>query len=538
MMHTPPYHCEICNPHRPGKVETRTKAQIAALNEELQKSYVATKAANEAHQEAANRRVAEQEKQDQANKVRVFVVIGVFFDGTLNNASNTAAGMMCGAHHPIKPEDLDASCQPYMTDPDSSYGNDISNVAKLSELYYAPKALQPGEQGKLAYRKIYIDGIGSLAGEEDSSLGAGTGRGETGVAGRVQLAFDQINQLVQDIYKQDTNNEITGILFDTFGFSRGAAAARHFATEVALGCNGPLKNVLRRNKPAFSRYFLGEYPLHFNMGFIGLFDTVAATAGLSNLLNVSSGTTPGLNIALPPSDFRNVVQLVARDECRGNFALNRVGPEHPEIVVPGVHSDVGGGYRAEADECVLVLPMQGLTVAANCDLKTTSIYEEALQTKLDMIAQGWPAGMLEIITPSPIELAPDPRDRLAPRQKRVFASLQLKRTVRGELSRVYLRVMCELAKQKHVKFDDLDEQRADYILPPELQSLCDRFVAGDYSTTTAEEALLKLRYIHTSANWNNPMTRQHGRGLGVFYFNAPTENGIRVQHPHAVRGRR
>ena len=239
------------------------------------------------------------------------MVIGVFFDGTLNNASNTAAGMMCGTHHPIKPEDLDASCQPYMTDPDSSYGNDISNVAKLSELYFSSDELQVGEQSKLAYRKIYIDGIGSLAGEKDSSLGASTGRGETGVAGRVQLAFDQINQLVQDIYKQDTNNEITGMIFDTFGFSRGAAAARHFATEVALGCNGPLKDVLRHNKPAFSRYFLGEYPLHFNMGFIGLFDTVAATAGLSNLLNVSSGTTPGLNIGLPPSDFRNVVQLVA-----------------------------------------------------------------------------------------------------------------------------------------------------------------------------------------------------------------------------------
>jgi hypothetical protein len=98
--------------------------------------------------------------------------------------------------------------------------------------------------------------------------------------------------------------------------------------------------------------------------------------------------------------------------------------------------------------------------------------------------------------------------------------------------------MYELAKQKKVKFDDLDEQEPDYILPTELQSLCDRFVAGDYSTTPAEEALLKLRYIHTSANWNNPMTQQHGRGLQVFYFNAPTENGIRVQHPHAIRGRR
>jgi hypothetical protein len=267
MMHNPPYRCEICDPRRPGKVETRTKAQIAAHNEELQKSYVATKVATKAHQEAANRRVAEQEKRDQANKIQVFLVIGVFFDGTLNNASNTAAGMMCGAHHPIKPEDLDASCQPYMADPDSSYGNDVSNVAKLSKLYFSSEELQAGEQGKLAYRKIYIDGIGSLAGEKDSSLGASTGRGETGVAGRVQSAFGAIGRIINDIYEQDTNNEITGIIFDTFGFSRGAAAARHFATEVALGCNGPLKDVLRRNKPAFSRYFLGEYPLHFNMGY-------------------------------------------------------------------------------------------------------------------------------------------------------------------------------------------------------------------------------------------------------------------------------
>ncbi|MEB0200129.1 DUF2235 domain-containing protein, partial [Pseudomonas sp. 5S4] len=73
---------------------------------------------------------------------------------------------------------------------------------------------------------------------------------------------------------------------------------------------------------------------------------------------ISSSVTPGLNIALPSSDFSYVVQLVARDECRDNFALNKIGPDHPEIIVPGVHSDVGGGYRAEADECVLITPMQ------------------------------------------------------------------------------------------------------------------------------------------------------------------------------------
>ncbi|MDB6144943.1 MAG: hypothetical protein JWP80_3987 [Pseudomonas sp.] len=473
---------------------------------------------------------------DDETPVRITLRIGVFFDGTLNNATNTAMGMLCGAHHAITPEDLHASCQPYMADPDSSYGNDLSNVAKLNDLYYAPEKLQPGKQGKLAFRKIYVDGIGSVLGEEDDKTGAGLGRGETGVAGRVESAFDEIGRLIRNIYKKDANNQITGVIFDTFGFSRGAAAARHFATEVARGQRGPLKNVLNNNRAAFSRTFTGDYQRGFDMGFIGLFDTVAAIGGLYNLLNISSGHTPWVDIALPKQLFRDVVQLVARDECRYNFALNKVGPEHPEIIVPGVHSDVGGGYRAEADESVLVIPMQGLTVAANCDVKTTSIYREAEQARLQMIANGWPAEALEIVTPPSLELPPDPQDRMAPRQKRVFASLQIKRTVRGELSRVYLRVMYELAKQKQVIFREFKEQDSNHVLPPELQPLCDRFLAGDYRITPTEDVLLKKRYIHTSASWNNPMTGKDGEGLDLLYFNSPTADGVRVLHPHTVRG--
>lgn len=520
----------IVRPHD-GKMTPEQRAE----NEILQRQVDAAKAAGEAHEQASFRRVEEAERRKQAAKIEVFLIIGVFFDGTGNNASNTAAGILCGAHHAIEPEDLDVSCKPYMSDPDSSYGNDFTNVAKLSDLYFSPEKLQPAEQGKIARRKIYVDGIGTVAGEKDSFIGAGTGRGETGIAERVKKVFEQISRVIKNIHENDSNNQITSVLFDTFGFSRGAAAARHFATEVALGERGPLKDVFDSNKDAFSRDFIGDFKHKFRMGFIGLFDTVAATAGFSNRLNVSSGITPGLNLVLPTSISRDVVQLVARDECRANFALNKVGPEHLEITLPGVHSDVGGGYRAEAEECVLVSPMQALTVAANCDVKTTSIYQDARQAKLNMIAKGWPAEMLEIITPPPMELAPDPQDRLAPREKRVFAGLQLKRPVRGELSRVYLRVMYELAKQKKVKFEDLDEQDSAYILPPELGPLCERFIAGDYSTTPAEEAQLKLRYIHTSAHWNNPVTQKHGWGLKVLYFNAPTENGVRVQHPHVIR---
>ncbi|MEB0248475.1 DUF2235 domain-containing protein, partial [Pseudomonas sp. 10S5] len=113
-------------------------------------------------------------------------------------------------------------------------------------------------------------------GEKDSKLGSSLGRGETGVAERVQSVFVAIGRHIRDIYKQDPNNEITHIMFDVFGFSRGAAAARHFATEVAKARNGPFGVALNSQKIAFSPEFIGQYKKDIRIGFIGLFDTVAA----------------------------------------------------------------------------------------------------------------------------------------------------------------------------------------------------------------------------------------------------------------------
>jgi hypothetical protein len=464
-------------------------------------------------------------------KNQISLRIGVFFDGTGNNASNSALGALCGAQHPVRAEDLDASCKPYMADPDSSYGNDITNIRKLSEIYKDDQTPADAGSQKQISRVLYIYGIGTKPGQKDSLLGAGTGRGNTGVEGCVQNAFVRIKELLNDIAKENSDHEISFLTFDAFGFSRGAAAARHFANEVVRGKQGPLGPILQNNAKAFGPCFLGTYSSDINMGFIGLFDTVASVAGLSNLGNVSSAITPGINLHLPSRYFRNVVHLVARDEHRANFALSSVGPEHTEITLPGAHSDIGGGYLAEAQECVLVSPMQALTVRQGVDVKSTSIYQEALQVKTKMINQGWPANMLEIVTPPPKQLPRDPQDRLAPRQQRVFVGLQLKRSVSGELSRVYLQVMYELAKQKGVPFGDMQET-PDYLVPPAIQPLCDRFIAGNYSTTDAEETLLKERYIHMSAHWNSPLGKTTNRGLKQVYINAPTADGMRLLHPH------
>lgn len=464
-------------------------------------------------------------------KIGIALRIGVFFDGTGNNANNTAAGLLCGAQHPIAPEDIPASCQPYMKDPDSSYGAGPTNVKKLFSLYKKTQKAEGDGFLKHASSSIYVEGIGTESNQKDSVVGSGMGRGETGVVGRVQESFTQIKLAVEETLRENPGTEIASLTFDTFGFSRGAAAARHFSNEVVRGKQGALGGLLNSNAGDFSRNFDNQYGNGIKMGFIGLFDTVPSIAGFTNFGRVKSPIAPGVRLYLDRQYFTDVVHLVARDECRANFALSRVKPAHPEYTFPGVHSDIGGSYLDEVEECVLVSPMQTLAVPLYVDVSTTSIYQDAARVKSEWIARGWPDHLLEIVTPASFKIPQEYQDRLSPGQKRVYAALQLKRPVSGKLSRVYLRVMHQLAKEKGVQFSDIPAGD-EFSIPAELQSLCDRFLAGNYRTTPEDESLLELKYIHTSANWNHPLGRRDGSGIDAVYINAPTEDAIRVQHPH------
>nr|WP_269137377.1 DUF2235 domain-containing protein [Pseudomonas sp. PGPR40] len=472
------------------------------------------------------------EAREEATHVKITLRIGVFFDGTGNNPFNVEMGRKCGAHHPVSAEDMGGSCKPYMQDPDSSYGGDVTNVARLHDLYMT--SIDQGEiiQKKLAFDKVYVEGIGTTAGGQDSLLGMAWGRGETGIEARVFQAFSRIKQRLRTFQGRYPDIQISSLILDVFGFSRGAAAARHFACLCLSGTNSPLRETLDLPNSLFARGFSKVFGEGVNIGFIGLFDTVASVGGLSNLGYVRSPTAPGVKLYLMPRFFPNVLQLVARDEYRANFALNSVGPDHQEISLPGVHSDIGGGYRDDIEECVLLSPMQALEVGAFTDVKTTSIYRDAQRERANWHAKGWPLEMLELITPDPVMLLPEPRVRNAPKQKRVFVGLQLRRKIGAGLSRVYLRVMYEAAKKHGAEFDDLQED-PELAPPAELQPMCERFVTGDYRITAAEEQLLKLHYIHLSAHWTP--TFLSGPRITRFemaYVNVPTTDAVRVHHPH------
>ena len=396
--------------------------------------------------------------------------LGLFFDGTGNNAANAALDEV---------EPIERS---------GSHSTATTNVVKLSQLYAGPPGM---------VKAIYLEGIGTCAGQADSFSGSALGRGSTGVVARVEQALAAVREAMSTV---GAGRPIT---IDLFGFSRGATAARHCANQL-LRIPG------------------------VRVGFIGLFDTVAAIGGLANLGRVHSAVAPGVNLHLDPARFADVVHLVARDEQRKNFALAQVCSGHVEIELPGAHSDLGGGYFTQAREQLFIGPMQTLTVALGTKVEATSIYRDALRLRDKWLAQGWPPQCLSIITPPPTRLA----GRDQPPQQQVYAALQLQRDVRGELSRVYLRVMHGLALARGVPLLPVPETEG-YTVPHVLQPLCQRFLAGDYRTSPEEERVLRLAYIHVSAHWNPPQGLQGNAprmGAKALYINAPAANGERLRY--------
>jgi len=118
-----------------------------------------------------------------------------------------------------------------------------------------------------------------------------------------------------------------------FGFSRGAAEARafvHWLYEIVepwgSGCG----------------YNLAGVPM--NLTFLGLFDTVASV-GMAAMFRISEGKlswADGEMMSIHP-EVKKCVHFVALHEQRMNFPVD-LATTGTEVLYPGMHSDVGGGY--------------------------------------------------------------------------------------------------------------------------------------------------------------------------------------------------
>ncbi|AGA84743.1 PAAR domain-containing protein [Stutzerimonas stutzeri] len=458
------------------------------------------------------------EQPQQQARQGITLRIGVFFDGTGNNLANAAVTEKCRRDDLTLLDERTLGevvdyCRAhgfggsegngfFTQTPDNSYGNAPSNVAQLFDLYQDDATRSLAKDERSASIKAYLEGIGTSSGAADSIYGQATGMGDTGVGARVIQSPNTIRVQLGLFAESNPNVQIDALEFDIFGFSRGAAAARHFANEVLKANGGVLAELLRPGQFGLSEDF--EWSGQACINFIGLFDTVAAVVDPMGWdFSPADHLNRGINLYLPPGCARKVIQLTARDEMRWNFALNSVAPHHQEIALPGAHSDIGGGYLPIAREKLILSRPVSSTVPAGTPIESTHAWRETSRQYEKWMALGLPEDQLKKEVRRIRKL--NPRGVNHPPEDWVLGLVTIDRQIRGELALVYLRVMRELAVQQDVPFDFIDERERAIALPKELQKIADKLMAfskgGRYDLDKNEERLLRRNYIHLSANW-------------------------------------
>ena len=252
-----------------------------------------------------------------------------------------------------------------------------SNVARLF--------LSHRDDAVNGVKAIYIPGIGTYF-KDIGDVGhttRGLGFGHMGQE-RLDWAFARFDEAIRkaELRANNPTNKIRSIRVSVFGFSRGATLARAFVRELAARCDvasGQWR--LKVNSAPIEVIFLGLFDTVASVGLpmsanntpgatsTGVYDIettlkVRGDLGANNILSMAFGA-PGADPApgaydghaawadglRVPGLVSRCVHMVAGHEFRNSFPVDSVldGTRYPvgcsEMVYPGAHSDVGGGYQ-------------------------------------------------------------------------------------------------------------------------------------------------------------------------------------------------
>lgn len=375
----------------------------------------------------------------------VTIRVAVFFDGTLNNRTNVGLGQQ----GMIK---------------DDSYEIALTNIAIL-EGYYAPSV-------NYDYSfSIYIEGVGTTDEKRDNTFAAALGKGRTGVVDKVNSGISKVASRIMKAFKSET--PIDCVHVDCFGFSRGAAAARHFIHNIIVEDYGTLKLKLESYG-----YSVNEVKAKF----IGLYDTVASCG-----FNHSDDTDELRLDAIKHAE--QAVQLAAADEHRKNFPLTNVNSASDgiQIFLPGAHSDIGGGYVDGMDEIdIQILDLDRIFGLSEADKVTFD------RERRWVVMSGWC-------------LEEEIQDLNSWHELKIT-----RRSISNRYSRIPLKMMADFANRKGVNFTS--RLMIDNAIPPALKeaelllaSSC--ATSADYWSCLNNAMLKKLRhdYLHLSAYYGSAM---------------------------------
>src|SRR5690606_3573126 len=162
----------------------------------------------------------EEEEEELATRQAVTLRIGVCFDGTGNNASNSAIGAQCRAADiglgEVEAQAVVQRCETHRLDPDSSYGNDVSNIWRLYELYRDEPV--PKDSRTPSILRVYVTGAGTTTGKKDTLFpGQALGRGDTGVLAKVDEGFSLITQALDTFQQANPGSSLGTLELDIFG---------------------------------------------------------------------------------------------------------------------------------------------------------------------------------------------------------------------------------------------------------------------------------------------------------------------------------
>ena len=312
--------------------------------------------------------------------------IGVFFDGTNNNkyfSTKEKSHSNVARLYDVFPgkgvlteEQIRQTARVYY---DGEWEKRTLPVPSTFAAKEKAEYFSEAQARKTMYRKIYIPGVGTpfrQVGDENDNEKSNR-KGEAlakygdarivwamlqvlsllmSMSGQGEIQSEELNQIARQLgnrymtesdlkyFFQNTirqryinrlkNNklpQIEAVNLYVFGFSRGATAARSFCTRM--------------------RTYLAKLDIKFkiNIKFLGLFDTVASV-GSAHSSRILHGKEDGHHSwaamdLMFPSGIDKTVHLVAAHEVRGSFPITSIASmTGEEIVFPGVHSDVGGGY--------------------------------------------------------------------------------------------------------------------------------------------------------------------------------------------------
>ncbi|HEU0044501.1 DUF2235 domain-containing protein [Sphingomonas sp.] len=385
----------------------------------------------------------------------VTVRASIFFDGTQNNRTNTDLRLAYDRQR--------ASGGRARSPGSGSYENDYSNVAILEQVIAKE---QPGYD---YFVPLYVEGIGTTDRDSDTTMpGVARGTGATGIEAKVKSGLDRMVREIASKVGDPSNTRIAHVHIDSFGFSRGAAAARHF---IQRAVRDGAERVMPRLQA--SGFEVGQV----KMRYVGLFDTVASHGG-----DRSDDTrTLSLN-AIAVAE--KVVQLAAAEEHREYFPLTNIDSagNGTQIFLPGVHSDVGGGYvdnGAETNYQVFDLDTVRLNQAERA----------ALQRERDwLIALGWYL---------PAEIG----------DTSFFNEINVNRTgIRNTFARIPLQMQARLARELQLVWLPTLQQR--HAVPADLRGVeasVTRINAQSpgvyFNSRDAVHRRLRHRYLHFSARY-------------------------------------